>query len=70
MTAKQIYEFLATKGFEKSLAKRELYDEIIEKFQISTKQLGGYVSVLSRKHAITNTKTSLKVHEIVWEAAK
>lgn len=67
MTAKNLYSFLVEKGLEKKLAKRELYDEIIEKFQISSKQLGGYISVLSRKGALDSAKTTITIHEIVWE---
>lgn len=70
MTAKELYKFLAEKGFNKKLNKRELYDEIIEKFKISTKQLGGYVSVLSRKHAVDTDKITLTVREIEWETVK
>lgn len=70
MTAKELYKFLAEKGFNKKLNKRELYDEIIAKFGISTKQLGGYVSVLSRKHAVSTDKITLTVREIEWDTVK
>lgn len=70
MTAKELYKFLAEKGFNRKLNKREVYDEIIAKFGISTKQLGGYISVLSRKSAIATDKVTLTVKEIEWDTVK
>lgn len=70
MTAKELYKFLAEKGFNRKLNKREVYDEIIAKFGISTKQLGGYISVLSRKSAVSTDKVTLTVKEIEWETVK
>ena len=71
MTAKQIYIALVAKhGVEKKLPKREIYDTLIAELGITAKQLGGYVSVLSRKGAILTDKTTIKLLEIEWDTDK